>query len=311
MPSAPRRPTVIGKTPPKPTVIGNAGQKRSAPSKQAAPTVLRPVEHKSTLDKPTAIAGVISKHIEVSVDELSKRFPAESRQVLLRVNTILGSISLQQLTPVSCSQWGMEALNQYKKLTDESTALVTAGCVQDGSHYMKRLNEILQEIASALSDSQTFHLWGQPKNALEVYDASKREIGQLCKALDLILPGLRATQKAITEVSSKSLALIDELNAQCIAVQYVEELLGAGDDRIVQLESQHIVLLKTIANVQDGILLRKSVLSSIDQLADRIQEGILVTLPGWTDKLMLAFQSGQATETERYTLYEGIKKLIH
>jgi hypothetical protein len=259
------------------------------------------------------MAGVVRKGIEVTAEELGKKFPGDPASAIDRAILILRGTVLDVLTSISCSEWGVSEQRSYGQIANESIRLTTSSSVQDGMQHMKQLQSILQQIADSLAQPQTNSLlsWGKQKNALELYRESEKELGQLRDYLETILPTLRETQNKLEDISTRSSSLMKEINARCIAIQYIEELLGQEDSRSSHLVNQRIVLLKTIANIQDGITLRTSMIRNIDALADRIQESVLVTLPGWIDKLVLAFQAQTITETERYTLYEGLKALIN
>jgi hypothetical protein len=316
-------PTTIRPGAPSPTVVRKPTAAASehapadgiSPIKKITPIIVHPIAPPppKVVTKPTAMAGVVRKGIEVTAAELKKKFPGDPLSAIDRAIRILQGVIVDKLTPISCSQWGVDVQRQYESLARESVRLTTSSAVQDGLKHMERLQIILKDIADSLApQSSGFHLWGKQKNALELYHGSETELHQLRDHLQDILPSLRETQKKLGDISTKSTSLIDETNAQCIAIQYVEELLGDEDERTSHLTSQRIALLKTIANMKDGVMLRRSISRDIDSLADRIQDSVLVALPGWIDKLMLAFQAQRTvTETERYTLYEGIKALIN
>jgi hypothetical protein len=262
--------------------------------------------------KPSVMPGMIRKGLDVSVAELEKTFPGTSRETLDQTARILKDTIVESLGAVSCSQWGYEVQARYNELVNESLALASVKTVQDGARHNSRLYALLSEVAQAFRDNgpHDFAFWKKQVTPQEKFEDAHDELEQLRGLLGNALPVLRAIQTRLEKLSHESLRLATELDASGIAAHYVADTLGAGDDRSSHLMDQSVSLTKTIAHIREGILLRQESVQEIDALADRIQESVLTTLPAWIEKATLVFHNPSATDTERYTLRQGLEDIV-
>jgi hypothetical protein len=59
------------------------------------------------------------------------------------------------------------------------------------------------------------------------------------------------------------------------------------------------------------LLLRQTHSRDIDVLADKIQDGVLIVLPGWIDRFHLLYSRQNVTPTDTYTLHQGLSDLLN
>ncbi len=317
-----RKPTVIGSpsapSPHQPTVIGG-GNARAYVPRGREPTII-PSSTPATAEptkavievKPSVMPGTVRKGLEVSVVELERDFPGTARKTLVQVARILKDIIVETLTTVSCSKWGVGVQEKYAGLVDQSLALTSASVVQDGMRHNSRLYTLLEEVALSFQDggSPSLMFWKKRQNPWETLRGHRHELDQLREHLSQALPRLRTTQSSLKELSSRFVELESELDASSVAAHYVAKMLGPGDDRAMHLTDQSMSLTKTIATIQEGRPLREMSITQIDALADRIQESILVTLPAWLERVSLVFHGPSVTDTDCYTLRQGLEEIM-
>ena len=257
--------------------------------------------------------GTIRKGLEVAAADLAVGFPAANAETIKKVIRILKGTVAEALTGVSCSQWGLHIQAEYGKLVDESLKLVSAPAVRDGMRHAGRLFILLSQIAETFKGdgSKSLLSWKKSATPIEKLDEVRVELDQLRTYLGSILGDLRTTQTRLEEINKELEQKKEELDVWSIAAQFLSEHLGASDSRAPHLLGQSLTLTKMVARITEGAQLRQSTIDEVDALADKIQEGILVTLPAWIEKVSLTFQKTSVTETERYTLREGLEEILN
>lgn len=304
----PRIPTTIG------TRIGIEKMVQTPPLKATTISIITApaVINTQKVDKPSVIPGVIRKGIDVSVQDLEKIFPGNSRAVLNQVMQILKNTIPETLKTVACSQWGQHSQIKYQKLVDESLQIYSEGKSRDGTEHLRRLYTILEGLLAVLQDqgSKGLKFWDKKKTSWDKFQEVQSELNSLRQYLGQILPTLRQQQTRIEEISREALGLIEEIDAYSIAAQYVADTLGPGNELSDHLVTQGMSLTKAIAQIQEGNILRDAHGRAIDSLADRIQDGVLVTLPGWIERFSLLTSNPSIHETDNYSLRQSLEDLV-
>lgn len=331
-------PTSIGSPPavvsdkPKPTGIPGSPP---APMKQAMPTPPPPQEV-AEKPKPTGIAaskpipatppvappvikaasvmpGTIRKGIEVSAAELLRKFPATPQETIAKAIVILRGTIVETLNGAICSQWGSQAQKVYGTLVEESLRLTSSATVRDGMRHASRLYTILGEVGATFQNggSKGFLHWGKSLTPWEKLTEVRIELDQLRVYLGSILDELRTTQTRLEAIMQELADHTNDLDASNIAAQVIVDHIGMNDSRAPHLLTQCQSLTKTMAQIADGVLVRQATIDQIDALADKIQESILVTLPAWIEKVAFTFQQSSVTETERYSLGQGLEEILN
>ncbi len=310
-----RAPSVIGggqvpppAPPPPPQVVAQKPtgipQGKPAPPPPPAPLVIT---------TPSAMPGTIRKGLEVVATDLEIRFPGATPETLKKAMRILKCTVVETLNGATCSQWGFHLQSEYTKLVDESLKLTSSAAVRDGMRHAARLYALLTEVAATFqgAGSKSLLSWKKTATPWEKLAEVRVELDQLRTYLGSILSELRTTQTRLEGISDELMDYTHELDASSIAAQFVADHLGASDARAQHLQGQSLTLAKMIAHITEGVLLRKSTIDEIDALADKIQESILVTLPAWIEKISLTSQKTSVTDTERYTLRQGLEEILN
>lgn len=257
--------------------------------------------------------GTIRKGLEVTTHDLEIRFPGATPETIKRAMVVLKGTIVETLNGATCSQWGFHLQSEYTKLVDESLGLTSSASVRDGMRHAARLFVLLSEVATAFQGdgSKGMFNWKKTATPWEKLAEVRVELDQLRTYLGSILGELRTTQTRLEGISDELMDYTHELDAASIAAQFLADHLGASDARAQHLQGQSLTLAKMIAHITEGVLLRKSTIDEIDALADKIQESILVTLPAWIERIALTSQKTSVTDTERYTLRQGLEEILH
>lgn len=339
-----RRPTVIGQVvlsqPIKPTVIapqelkpqefarperkpmvisiGQVPQEVKNPeSVTPKPTIISPPPIQEpkptpTVSKLSVVPGIIRKGLEVPLQDLEKAFPGTPREMLNRVMQILKDTILETLRAVTCSQWGQEVQSQYQQLVNESLKITSTTEARDGIQHLRRLYTVLEELALTLQSqgSKGLKFWEKKQTPWEKFQGCEHELDSLRQHLRQILPTLRTQQSRIEEISTEAIKVSEEIDAYSIAASYIADTLGPAHELSDHLVTQAMSLSKATAQIQEGNILRAVHAREIDALADRIQDGVLVTLPGWIERFSLLAIHSSMSETDAYALRQSLEDLI-
>lgn len=302
------RPTVIKGAPPAPT--------SQRPKPTVMPSITKPSMQTNipplSPSGPSIMPGTVRQGVMVEISELAKRFPGIPETTLVQVKDVLKNTVAETLTTVQCGMWGTSAQRIYAGLVDSSLKLTQGKAVKDGSRHLSRLYELLQEIATSFSEEspQGFAFWKKRKGSNEVFTENQDELNQLRNTLEHLLPDIDIVRIGLEEVSTKLGELPSRIDAEALAGQYLADLFEKSDMQKAQvLADQSMSLTKTIAHIQEGILLRNATIQEINALVVKIRETVLVTLPAWLEKASLV-SSRHHTETDIYTLREGIDDII-
>ncbi|MCA9356614.1 hypothetical protein H6784_04600 [Candidatus Nomurabacteria bacterium] len=320
-----RKPTVLGSKPApvanRPTTMMGESPPATV-SQERKSTVISHVQPSMTVSedapkkpfivsKPSVIPGTVRKGFVVETADLKKAFVGSSHEVIVRAVILLRGTIVETLNTSACSQWGAIVGQRYGVLVNEALTHASSKAIRDGASHMRRLYRLLEEVAQAFQKkSSKGRFWEKAKTPWEKFHDVQAEVDQLRVLLGNVLPGLREVQVKLGNVSTDLLELSSEIEAWSIAACFLADTLGQNDQRSSHLMDQSISLAKMIALIQEGVLMREDSIREVDALADRIQEGVLVTLPAWIEKVVHVSQKTSHTETDSYTLRQGIENII-
>ena len=232
--------------------------------------------------------------------------------MLNRVMQILKDTILETLRAVACSQWGQDAQGRYQGLVNESLEITSTTEARDGAQYLRRLYTVLEELALTLQNqgSKGLKFWGKKQTPWEKFQECQSEIASIRQYLGQILPTLRKQQSRIEEISAEAVRVSEEIDAYSIAASFIADTLGPAHELSNHLVTQAMSLSKATAQIQEGNILRAAHAREIDALADRIQDGVLVTLPGLIERFSLLVMQPSMSETDAYSLRQGLEDII-
>lgn len=313
---AKRKPTIIGDgaTPPKKqrkaTVIGGNIEGKTIKKKEPRKATVIPSTQKTTVVKTaTVVPGVVRKGIEVSLDKLKEKYPLNEVKILRLVQKILKHTYLDTIDSISASQWGMNKQSRYQDLVNESLQLLDSRTMQDALQYSSRLQNLLGEIAEEFEENKgvlSMFTKNDPKKKL---DLIREELNQLKDMLGNILPDLRQIQRKLEISITDFEKLYDDIMALAVSANFLADDI---DDTNLSsnFSAQEMSLTKMAATIKEGIVLRKANIKRVDALADKIQDIVLVSLPGWIETATLEFRGESLTETTSYRLKQDLQDIL-
>lgn len=332
------RPTVIkskGNTTQQPTVITQSESlskvdRIHAPTVLLQPTIIKQMDssravltHVSVVKTtktesrviptmtPTIIAGsTVRKSVSVEIFELAECFVGKPKETLVRVKKILNQIIIEALTIKQCNQWGLAVQSQYKNLVDESITLTQDKKVQKGTHHLKRLYTIFDDVYENFQCSKGFS-FSKKHSPWEVFEKHQSEINQIRNLLEELLPKLEDVRRKLDEVSEKLLQVADSLDVEVLAAEYLMGILSEDDRKKQTLEHRSASLIETSVSIHEGEMLRSSVSVSITELTIKIQETILTSLPAWIEQMSFACNKQDShTDTDMYNFRLSIEDML-
>lgn len=285
--------------------------------KPADPATVKREDKPVVIEKPSVIPGGVSrKGLEVTKEDLARSFPGTREEILAEAKKILSTVIMEILTEVNCRQWGIKQQERYGELVEETLRLTSSKEIKDSSRHVSRLYALLQELAITFREPepQGFAFWKKRKNPLEVFDSNRTEIEQLSHILRQQLPAISELQAKLEDSSTEFKKLLQQLDAESIAARYLADLLTTGNDSrqafAQRLLDRSLSLSQTVAQIQQGIILRQTTTAEIGKLVSRIQEGVLVALPAWMEQVSVVQAKSALTETEMYTFQQGLDTIV-
>jgi hypothetical protein len=303
------------------TIITNAKVEAQPDAAKTKPTVIpsgKPISASASASasglspKPFVVPGTIRTGLVVEANELATLFPSASTEVIAVARDLLGNTILESLSQEQAATWGIQDQRVYSELVDESLTISTSAILQTSLHHMDRLQSILKSLAESMLDSpkKGFKFWRNEKSSLALLEESLNELTQLRKALASYLPELKVMQADIQSVGLNLINLSTRLTAQSVAANYLADQFNAADIRTQALTQQSIAMQQLTAHIQSGMVLRQSSLHTISTLVQRIQETVLIALPGWIEKISLVAQAKVLNDTEQYSMGQELQTLI-
>ncbi len=265
------------------------------------------------VSQPSTMHGTVRKGIEVSIDELLKRFPGTHRETLEEVRSILKRKVLELLNDVECTQWGEQAQQAFGELTGRSLTLVGHDTVEECERHLSRLYAVLDELADAIQNNGgVIPSWKKRPELKDLFGEHEEEISQLRELLKDSYPILAQVEAQLVSLVAEYESLKSTLDAEYCAATYVAEVLldkRSKSREIGILLTRAGSLQETVANVQQSQLLREQAASQLQQLAARVQNGVLNALPVWLEQITLALQQAKVTPTETFTLRKALTEV--
>ncbi|MBI5003492.1 hypothetical protein HZC00_00145 [Candidatus Kaiserbacteria bacterium] len=261
---------------------------------------------------PSAIAGEKRRGIDCSFVALSKKFSGTKPEFLTEAQRVLQHTVLSLLNLNACLRWGEDEQTQYSKLVEKSTELVGSKAQHDCARHLGRMHEVLEQISEAFDDRGS--LFRRRKDPIDTYQASSQEIRQLSTVIGGLLPMITKTHGELIALAKEFVELEVTLMGSSLAARYiVEDVWGdakQGESEYAALWDRSVSLLKTVAQVTRGSLLRHQATDNIQRLIGQIQDGILNMLPAWIEAVTTIRQQPSKTDTDLYRVKTDLGDII-
>ena len=302
-------------TPPKPnpTVI-NFSSKR-----ETEQPVVVPVSNATTIvssqpkEKVTTsvIPGTIRKNIDLTINELSQMFPAESVENLKYAMKIMSTISLEGLTPARCDKLALQEQEAYSYMVNEYLRLSSSVEIKSCVQHMNRFQVLFKELSETLANQNKPKGWfgSAPRTIKDHLSDSMYEINQLKDSLYTSLTKLKEIFEEINRITEDFKKLVDDLLSFSIVDQYLLTVVKTLDPSYSAIEQHNYSLLKMIAAIQSGDIIRITMQQTVKDLVSTIKDTVLCDLPAWMEQI--SFLSNQDfTETQCFTLNQTLQSFI-
>lgn len=266
---------------------------------------------------PSVVPGTIRRGVDVSLRQLSERFPGARPEVLQQAERLLQDTVIDTLSAAQAARWGDEAQRHYGALVDASLQIIHSDTLQASLRHMARLHALLGAVAEKWQApaKSSLRFWKSDAGPGQVLQASQGELAQLRQHLSQALPALRTLQAELQAISGELAPLALRLDALSLAAHYLADAMSAGpgtdaDPRAYALVQRASALAQTVLHIHSGMVLRQGSQHHLDALIHRIQDTVLMALPAWMEKVTLATQSRPLNDTERYALAQQLQGLL-
>lgn len=270
------------------------------PKVMASPSSLSasPVPSTSRPYTPTVMPGSRWSKVTVSLDELKKRFPTRSDDLLAMVRRKIATAPLMPDAPMEWLRFGEKQQEAVSKLIKRRLELTSSNGTRLTPALLGQLKNILQELLDSM-DSGLFK-----RSTSRVWADKKPEVELLEKRLNDELPQLRVLSSRMGELAQDISKVEHQLQALAVASIYLEEVFS---DNATLISARMTSIAATHALAIEQIQLFELEGNQLLQLATLVQDGILVRLPSVYS--LLAQASNRLNETQKLLLTESLLEL--
>ncbi len=272
-------------------------------STPAAPVAVTPPPPTQTL-APRVLPGVIRTGIKVTVSELAKQFPQESEAMLAKTVQVLAHISADSLTWSQAQNVGLGPQKEYGELVQRLLDATSEDVTRVAPQHLARLQTILENCAQDFDPQSTSFF---KKARLPAFPSHRNEIDQLRHKLNTCMSELDGPIQRVSEIRDEFHELEFTLLANGLACTWLADNHNLETSVSQVLVDRALSLTKTAGLVRQQTMETQATAVNLDALRDRIQEGVLISLPTWLSKI-----SGQpaSNDTQRFILRDDLRQII-
>lgn len=285
VPAAPASPTLIQPTTPMPPPGAARGEKVVA--------VGAPIQ-------ASALPGAQRKPIVVTVGQLGQRFPGLDCAVKEQVQALLAGISPSAMDTGAWLNYGASAQEELAKLVKARLALMESSPTRGITQHLRQLQKLLSEVLDAMS-GKLFS-----RSPLKVWAAVDAEVMQLEELLTQATTALVGMIQKIEELRRQNLDAGRSLQAHALTGEYLADLVSPEVGSV--LLSRIAALNASQALMVDQVHALALDVSSVQELATLVQDGVLLKLPAMYSQL--AGLSAKPSDTQRFMAAESLTEII-
>lgn len=283
----------------------------SEPAKTVKPTGIavkdRPAPVPQKPSRPSAIPGRVVKTVDVTYEDLEKKFPTAEPKVIEAARTILCGIVLDSLDAASALSLGCSIQEKYSQLVDTWLALTNKGNATTALRHVARLKSILQEILDELDDTSS---WGGIKSLFKKetlksrFDKAQPEISQLRSLLRSSDVQLTSEINNLKLMRKNAQSLLVQSKAFALACEYLCDLVGSDLKSIVVDRGLAVSRTATMIVSQDSKF--ESDEKAVIALIGSIQEVVATEITA----LITLVASSKENDTQRFVIRDKMSDII-
>ncbi|WP_432723432.1 hypothetical protein R0381_001097 [Jeongeupia wiesaeckerbachi] len=251
--------------------------------------------------QPTLPAGSKTTALNVDLDAVRARFPELDEATLRHFMVAVGQCNRITLERQSWVHWGAPLQHACADLIETTLELASDPTQTIALRHLRRLAELLGEVAESAAIEPSLWRRGSPKRALA---ERREEIDLLRDELRAVLPALTSFEASVADASEATARLQHSIQGWPQAAAW---LLDQADYAPGLLERGQS-MLKSLTLLHQQQLQLQALRDQVCAIAAQIQHGVLVDIPTWLSAI--AGLPDELNETQRYTLKNQIDRLI-
>lgn len=297
----PYRPTAM-----RPATPERTSDSATGPARSLAPTTMKPSAPPPQPLAPapmklSVMPGVQRKGMDVSLEELVRRFPGVDQEVLQAAQGVLAGVYLADMTAVGWVGFGMPVQDELSGLVKKRLELAQTSDVRAAGAHLARLHQLLSEVLEAFNG-------GLFKRSPErVWSDCKVEVAHVEQLLRTAGSTLIAQMQVLEAQKAPAQECKKRLDATAQAAEFLTDKVPAEAGGV--LVGRVGSLTASQATLQDHLAFIEADMTQQRELALLVQDGVLVKLPALYTNL--AGLAGKPTETERFLASEKLTDLLH
>lgn len=297
-----RRPTVL---PPSPAAEAAPPPVAAPRAPTRLPSSLQPPAEPRAAGAPTRVQGEQRRGVEVEVPELQQRFPALGVDEAEAVQQVLRGAAPQAMTAREAAAWGQAPQQRYAALVERSLQLAQDPQRLAASQHVQRLHAMLEDVAEAIAAQLQPGLLNRFRaQPWELLAQQRAEIEQLRRALADATGVLERQLEETAAVRREMAGLAGTLQVHGLAASWLAEHRRPADAVAETLLQRATELTATQAHVAGAQLLREQAESDLRSLCACIRQAVLLLLPAWLEKALLAGRAAPTPTAARALQHE-------
>lgn len=249
----------------------------------------------------SALPGIQRKAVEVSLEDLGRRFPGLDVSLKTRVQGLLAGVCPESMDTGAWMSFGTQVQEDVAKLVKERLALMESAETRAVTQYLTRLQALLAEVLDAMEGG---FFKKSPQKVWEGVSAEVRQLEGLLNQAASKLMGLTGRMDALVAKNREAGVAV---SAVALVADYLTDKVGAQAGSI--LVSRMTALSTSQALTLEQIQTLELDKNTVQELAILVQDGVLLKLPAVYSQL--ADLSAKPSDTQRFMAAEKLSEIVH
>ncbi|MBN3761330.1 hypothetical protein [Burkholderia sp. Ac-20365] len=249
--------------------------------------------------EPSSVTGAVVRGVRASAEELARRFPKASTEIVAGAVALLRGIDPSSMTSVDWLDFGIarqESANALIKQRLESAGL---GSTREAVALLRRLLELLADVTDAM------HGGFLRKPPHTVWANHEPEVQQIEQRLESGVKELTTSISAARDLQIRCATAQAELEIPIIAGEYLLDKIASDDEHLLQ--SRLTSLAGTQALMKENVLAIEADETRLQELVQLVQDSVLLGLHSVYSQL--SSLPDRPTETQKFLAMEKLTDL--
>lgn len=242
--------------------------------------------------------------MNVELSELARMFPGIPDRLLAETKSFLSGVVVGDMNWAQAQNLGLDVQKQYGAQVERMLGAMNHDVNRQAPQHLARLLALL-ELCSKDFDEPKGFVWG--RKSTTYFQDHKLEIDTLRHRLNQNMVDLETPIQIVTDIRGKFMAMVDELTVASMSCEYLAKQSSFAPEVVNVLMDRATSLQKTAALVKQQQAQSLANATTLDSLRDRIQEGVLISLPTWMANLA---SQPLDNDTQRFLIRDELRQII-